>query len=40
MARVLGEPSLELVEQVASPPLGMFTRLRLRKRAARRLALR
>ena len=36
VARVLGEPSLELVEQVPSPPLGMFTRLRLRKRAADR----
>ena len=34
LARVLGEPSLDLVEQVPSPPLGMFTRLRLRKRAA------
>jgi phosphatidylethanolamine/phosphatidyl-N-methylethanolamine N-methyltransferase len=32
--RVLGEPSLELVERRPSPPFGMFTRLRLRKRAA------
>jgi phosphatidylethanolamine/phosphatidyl-N-methylethanolamine N-methyltransferase len=30
--RVLGEPSLELVERRPSPPFGMFTRLRLRKR--------
>ncbi len=34
IARILGEPSLELVEQVPSPPMGMFTRLRLRRRAA------
>jgi phosphatidylethanolamine/phosphatidyl-N-methylethanolamine N-methyltransferase len=33
IARVLGTPSLELVEQRPSPPFGMFTRLRLRKRA-------
>lgn len=34
MERVLGEPMLELVEQVASPPFGMFTRLRFRRRAS------
>jgi phosphatidylethanolamine/phosphatidyl-N-methylethanolamine N-methyltransferase len=33
-SRVLGEPSLELVERTPSPPFGMFTRLRLRKRTA------
>jgi phosphatidylethanolamine/phosphatidyl-N-methylethanolamine N-methyltransferase len=33
IARVLGEPSLELVEEAPSPPFGIFTRLRLRKRA-------
>lgn len=32
ISRVLGEPMLEVVEKVPSPPLGMFTRLRLRKR--------
>jgi phosphatidylethanolamine/phosphatidyl-N-methylethanolamine N-methyltransferase len=34
ITRILCEPSLELVEQVPSPPLGMFTRLRLRRRTS------
>ena len=33
MAPVLSSPALELVEERPSPPLGMFTRLHLRKRA-------